>query len=415
MDTVIPVVTLVLLLCIGIGLFVVGRRRPAKPTSTDVSPHRIDLSEYFESGAVDQLAAGDLLVYPTDSTNEVLVFGSESKAQKLGTIVQRMPQDLARAAVGADVLMKVATVAGEQGGLLVRLTKESTQHYNELQKMKDVAGATMGVLRQTDGKFAHVIRFKAATGLQRIGGVTGALQGMALQSQLASMEKAIGQVADKVEGVQSSLDWAREADARATRAVVMEVYRASQATGTLTPAMWDQIAPLGYSVRRLQEYAKLKLLSMAHQLEELEGKKVKQRRTELTTLEKGDFERAFANLQHANRTLAQFHALRMWHLIVSGDPALRSYQAELLREMEGQGELLRQVLTAFEGAVGDAGERGRVERILSPFDARRLERAAQSLLGQLDAIQVPAAWSSEDGEQDERRELPPVPETPPDA
>jgi len=429
MDTVVSIVTLVLVLLLGIGLLVVERRRArqatqvtrllesagvttdlVRKTATAQAPRRLDLSEYFPAGVVDQLAAGDLLVYPSDFANEVLVFGSESEAQKLGEIVQRIPRDLTRAAVGSDALAKLGAGAGEQGGMLVRLTKESTQHYNELRKMKDAAGATMGVLRQTDGKFARVIRFKAATGLQRIGGVTGALQGMALQAQLASIEKAIGRVVDKVERVQNSLDWTREADARATRAVVMEVYRASQATGTLTPAMWDQIAPLGHSVRRLQEHAKLELQSMAQQLDELAGKRVKQRRTELISLEKGDLERAFSNLQHANRTLAQFHALRMWHLIESGDPTLSSYQAELLNEIDDQEQLLRQVRSVFMAAVGGAGERGKIESILSPFDAHRLEQAAQSLLEQLDAIRMPVTRSSDDGTREEGQALPPAPE-----
>jgi len=127
----------------------------------------------------------------------------------------------------------------------------------------------MGALRGAGGKFAHILRFKTASALQSVSGIGGALSAIAMQAQLASIEAAIGEVGNKVDALQATVDRVRESDGLATREVILEVYRAIQSTGALTRAMWEQIAPLNQPVRRLRKYAELEAEALTRKLEDL--------------------------------------------------------------------------------------------------------------------------------------------------
>lgn len=379
------------------------QRSQPPPGEPPAGGQGLDLSRYFADRTLATLHSADLVVYPTGQYGEVLVFGNRTRAAQLGTIVQHLPAALSRTAVGADAAAQLAIAAGEQSGMLVRLTRDSAKAYRELTKASDASGAVLGVLFR-NGKFAHVIRFTPAVGLQAIGGVAGALQGIALQAQLASIEKALAEVSSKVDTVIQGLDLDREAHFRATQAVVMEVYRASQATGTLTPAMWQQIAPLAHPVRHAQERARLELQAATEALEALAGERLKTRRTELTRLEQGDLEQAFDRLRRADRVTAQFQALRMWQLIESGDLGLGAYREELVAELHTQRDLLRRLANAADTAAREAAKHGKVAGILSPFDARNVASTARALLDTIEATRTTALTTNHTAAP-ERREI----------
>lgn len=374
--------------------------RAAATASTGQS---LDLSRYFADHTLATLSSSDLVIYPTGQHGQVLIFGDRTQANRLGTIVQDLPTALARTAVGADAATRLALAAGEQSGMLVRLTRDSAKAYRELTKASDASGAVLGVLFR-NGKFAHVIRFTPAVGLQAIGGVAGALQGIALQAQLASIEKALAEVSSKVDTVIQGMELDRAAHFGATQAVVMEVYRASQATGTLTSAMWQQIAPLAHPVRHAQERARLELQATVESLEGLAGERLKARRTELTRLEQGAFDQAFDRVRRADRVAAQFQALRLWHLIESGDLGLGAYRDELIAELHTQGDFLRRMIGAADTAAREAATHGKVAGILSPFDARHIASTGRSLLESVEAAR-PSALPADQPTTLERREI----------
>lgn len=352
-----------------------------------VAPLPPDLSAYFEPGQLDAIESGDVLICTTNSPAEVLVFGGDAEAERLGTIVHRLPSSFSKIAVGTDALVRAGIEIGQQTGKLVRLTPESTKMLRELRQIKDASGAMMGVLKAESGKFKHVVRFRPAGMLQTASGVTGALGAMAMQAQLASLERAIKQVSSKVDAVHTALDRSREADARATRAVIFEVYRAAQQTGTLTHAMWQQIAPLSQPVRRLQEHAKLEAEGLLKELEGLQSKPIADRRERLMELNnKGVLERIFDVLQRENRTLVQFQALRLWHLIEVSDGGLSAYQDELREEVLEQQDLLDSLQRKLVSAIDMTDVRGRLEKWVNPFDARAVERCVNTIRDRLEMI-----------------------------
>jgi hypothetical protein len=353
---------------------------PAPDTSFDLS------SCFFAEGAFDGLVTGDSLVLPTDTEGELIFVGDPAAARRYGEVIASVPRDLARVAVGADALAKAGLAASEQGGLLVRLTPESARRLRELQTIKDSSGAALGVLRGTDGTFRHVIRFRPAQMLQTATSVTGALSAIATQAQLARIEKAIGAVSDQVDALSRSVDLDREADGEAIRGVILEVYRAAQSTGTLTIAMWDQLAPVNKDVRRLQARSALEAKELRRRLEALRGASVGDRRAQLVNLESGELQAVFDDLQRDNRALLQFQALRLWHLTVAGDAGLEAYVTELRGVVTEQGELIAGLYKAIEDAVEAAGGSSRFQTVFSPFDSRRVRDRTGKLLGQLDEM-----------------------------
>jgi len=296
---------------------------------------------------------------------------------------------MTKAAVGADALIKMGVEIGQQAGMLVRLTPESTKRFRELQKIKDSSGAAMGILRGADGKFAHILRFKPASALQSVIGIGGALSAIAMQAQLASIEAAIGEVGNKVDVLQATVDRVRESDGLATREVIVEVYRAAQSAGALTRAMWEQIAPLNQPVRRLQKYAELEAEALTIRLEGLKRRPIKERRSSLKEVEEQELQRVFDTLLRENRALAQFQALRLWHLIEVDDRGLSAYRHELGHELTHQAELLDHLRVALHDAVESADVRGRIEAWSSPFDARALEKRSSRILSHLSALELP--------------------------
>ncbi|WP_222271985.1 hypothetical protein [Modestobacter marinus] len=344
----------------------------------------LDLSACFSAdGGLDDLIAGDALVYPTDTVGELIFFGDPAAAHKHGEVVASVPRDLARVAVGVDALVKAGLAMSEQAGLLVRLTPESTRRLRELQTIKDASGAALGVLRGTDGTFTHVIRFQPAQMLQTASSVTGALSAIATQAQLARIEKAIGAVSQQVDALGRSAERDREADGEAIRGVILEVYRAAQSTGTLTRAMWDQLAPVNKDVRRLQARSALEAKALRQELEELRKKPVKDRRTRLGELESGELQAVFDDLQRDNRALVQFQALRLWHLTVAGDAGLEAYVFELRAAITEQAELIAGLYNAIEDAVEAAGGSSRFQNIFSPLNSRWVKDRTGKLLEQL--------------------------------
>jgi hypothetical protein len=219
--------------------------------------------------------------------------------------------------------------------------------------------------------------------LQTASSVSGALSAIATQAQLARIEKAIGAVSQQVDALTRATERDREADGEAIRGVILEVYRAAQSTGTLTRAMWDQLAPLNKDVRRLQARSALEAKALREELEELRTKSIRDRRTRLGDLESGELQAVFDDLQRDNRALIQFQALRLWHLTVAGDAGLEAYVSELRGALEAQAELVGGLHEAIEDAVEAAGGSSRFQDLFSPLDSRRVKDKTKKLLGQL--------------------------------
>lgn len=341
--------------------------------TTEIVRPRLDLSVMFDRPLADSVQAGDLVVIPTGDPGEVLVVGPDAKARTLGTITGAMPTALARTIVGANALAEMAIGMGEQAGVLVRITAESAQKMKELSTIPAAGGSFLGVLRDGSGHFAHVVQFSSATGLQSLANVTGALSGVALQMQLASLEKAIGEVAEQVSEVRRELERAREADELATREIILEAYRVAMATGELTEFQWSQIAPLHQKVRRVQHRARLDI-EAAYEAATAKGKLG----SFLSGQNEGSLEQQFLDLFDAQQLVGQYQSLRLWRAIETGDPGLGAYQGEIEGLLQEQAEMSAKLLELAHGTLDTAARKAlRWTAIFNPVGRKKLLDAVE--------------------------------------
>ena len=345
------------------------------PDSGEILPAP-DPSGVFETSLDGLVSHGDLLVVPDpDDPDQVLVFGDHGRVAGLGEIVANIPGQLAAVAVGAEALAKAGIAIGEQSGMLVRLTKESTQALRTLQTVRE-SGVVMGVLRDNTGVFRHVIRFRPVQGVQALTGITGVLGAVAMQAQLASIEKALAELTADVARVQVTLDNRASAEQSAVELVLLEIYRGAQATGLLTQAAWDQVAPLALPVRQNVEYAKSRLGAL---LDELNTRKsVGERRS---WLRKNDavLRQALAAVARTNQAHVQYSALRVWWLSVSGDRSLEHFVRELPDLIRSQRDRRELAGESVARALKGAGRTWWFDRAHSPFDTSALEKHVERL------------------------------------
>lgn len=238
----------------------------------------------------------------------------------------------------------------------------------ELNVIKDASGAVMGVLRDGDAKFRHVVRFHPQRGLQAAAGIGNALSAVAMQAQLAAIERAIAEVSDQVRSIAGKLDDRFQSELAAAESLLLETYRAARYSGFLTKIMWSQIAGLALLVRQHQEYADRQLRRLT---EELAAKRsVKDRRSWLKS-KRTEIREALHSVERASRMSVQFGSLRLWHLAVADDPALAFYKEELAESIPSR-ELAVRELHAELLKTLEHRKPGRWTSFHSPLDSRRV-------------------------------------------
>lgn len=337
----------------------------------------------FETSLDGLVEAGDLLVIvdPEDDA-QILVFGDPQRAAGLGEVVGAIPGQLAAVAVGADALVKAGIAVGEQSGLLVRLTAESSRAVANLNKTSDRTGAVMGVLRDQRGTFRHVVRFRPARGVAALSSLTNVFGAVSMQAQLASIEKTLRALAENVRQVQSTLDNRAEADRRALAMQLEEIYRAARATGLLTQSAWDQIAGSGRDAIRDVEFAQLELDSL---MDGIKTRTSVAKRREWIDKNEGLLRARLAALDRANCTLVQYQALRIWWLSITEDPSLDHYLAELRENVASLHRLPTAVRSDIADALDQAGKTWWFDRVHSPFHTQavveRYGRVSSDLRG----------------------------------
>lgn len=363
-----------------------SNRRPRPPVEASSGPaasgrgtlERVGNREIeYEQSLEELVSTGDALVVvdPRDS-GAALVFGSSEIAHQLGEVVGAVPGELAKAAVGGNALLQAGVVAGEQSGLLVRLTKESTKAMRELKKIDAGDGAVMGVLRGDAGKFKHIVRFKPAGLVQNAANAGNVISAVAMQAQLAAIERAIADVAEDVREIQATLDITAMSKQDAVSRVLHEAYAVARDTGELSQAAWDQIAPMRLSVEEKLAYAERNLDHLLSNLERQDGTGD---RVHWLEKNKGRLRTALWLVYESERTEMQFHALRLWWAASTADQSLPAYQENLgvLVEQLDQRRIARS--KRVKRALKDAGETWWFDHMHSPIDSHRVSRRAAAL------------------------------------
>lgn len=364
----------------------------ARDTTSDVTAMlELELDREFEPG--------DLLVaaVPDDPTLAIAIGDLES-ASRFGIVVGPLPRQLAHMAIGIDAAVKLGIEAGQRAGMLVRLTPDSTAKLRAFGALKDSSGAAFGVLKGSDGRFVHIVRFTRASGLQALGGVTGLMSTLAMQAQLAAIEHKLAELSENVQQIQVILKIEVDSEVAAVEGLLIEVYGAATTSGTLTGSMWSQIAPLVWIVRKHEEFADRRLQMLRRQLREQEDAVERRRWLEQHGT---DLIEALVATQRQARIAAQLSALRLWHLTVVGDPSLPYYLSDLRRLSPKRQERLHQHALEMDRVLEQMATLTKWDRWLSPWASGAVVKHVSDIRTSLQNISgLPADLISSSSELD---------------
>ena len=343
-----------------------------------------DLLPHALGSGLRGVRGGDVLAIlnPSDA-GQAMIFGDPDVAAKYGEVVGPIPGQLAALVVGSNALIQAGISMGEQSGMLVRLTADSTRLFRQLEKTVDGSGAIMGVLRDAGGQFKHVIRFRPAIGLQALSGVTGALSAIAMQAQLAAIEREIRALAEDVHRVQVSLDIHATSRRVGVAEVLREVYEGSTSCGVLTQSAWDQIAPIASDVYRNSDFTKRELRAM---LDELASKKSTGDRRGWLEKNQGRLIHKWIEAEQAEQAVLQYARLRLWWLATTADPALTHFVDDLSVKIVARQHRKGELAKAVREGLNRAGRTNRFDSIHSPFDTRALEKIVDRLSASLQEV-----------------------------
>ena len=371
---------------IAILILITLRRQSFEPLGTPMSTDRQALAP-ASPGPISPrdlrgISRGDMLAVlnPSNPDGEVLLFGDGMDVSQFGEEIGPIPGQLAAVAVGSNALVQAGIALGEQSGTLVRLTPESARLFKQLQKTVDAQGAFLGVLRGAGGKFEHVIRFNPAMGLQALSGITGALSAIAMQAQLAAIERALASLADDVRVVQQMLDNQTSSSLAGVREVLEEVYESVRATGAFSQIAWDQVAPLAGPVFANRDLANRRLRDL---ITELGTKKsTSDRRAWLKKNSRRLF-LALSESEDAERSVIQYAGLRLWRLTAIQDSTLPYYQLDLEKKLRDREWRRGSSQVSMREALEAAGETHWFDWLHSPIDSRAVEKGVASLIAGL--------------------------------
>lgn len=373
-----PVIGLAALLAIAavvvLALALRARRTP-RTDSTAVgaasSLTRVEPGEMagLEESPVDldtvMADAGATLYIPIDSGRKYLAVAQPDALVEGRT--SSVPSQLAGAAVAGQAGLEAMVKAGELSARLVVVDPTTAKAIKAGQMVTDKAGEMLGVIRSSDSsRWSGLTRIKPVSGglVKSAASGPAVLSAIAMQAQLAQVEKSIGEVRDAVNAVQGYLEAAERASVEGRRDTLATVYRTAQESGQMTQSLWDQIQDLEAPLRRDVKLADRFLAEQVGKLEQGASGLVGSR---LKWLEDagGPLAAAVAGVADARRSLVQFSMLRLWWLAVVEDPTLPSRQSQL-RELLAELPDHTDEQARIEKVLVAAGELRAHHRVLAP-------------------------------------------------
>lgn len=386
MDVLVIVLAVLLALAVVVVLVLAFRARFAPgtdPTAVETAspamrPAPGELAALEESPVeLDTVmaAAGAALYIPIDSGRKYLAV-AHPDARVEGR-AWSVPSQLVGAAVAGQTGLEALVKAGQLTGRLVVVDPTTAKAIKAGAMVTDKAGEMLGVIRGSDGLWSGLTRIKPLSGGLVKSAAAGPtmLSAIALQAQLAQVEKSISEVRDAVNAVKGYLEAAEEASVEGRRGTLATVYRTAQETSQMTQPLWDQIQDLEAPLRRDVKLADRFLAEAVSELEQgafgLVGSRLK-------WLEEagGPLAAAVAGVADARRSLVQFSMLRLWWLAVVEDPTLASRQSQLLELLaELPDHTVERART--EKVLAAAGELKTHHRVLAPRKHKQVASGVQ--------------------------------------
>lgn len=335
-----------------------------------------------ELASVDVVPGQPIIVADPMNQNQAIVLGGDEAAAALGEVIGPIPGQMAGMLVGADAMVKSGIAVSEQSGVLVRVAGDSAKALREGRTVYDSSGKLLAVVKDANGKFIHVLRIEPLKGVQALSAGTGALSAIAMQAQMAAIEKKLQEVLHGVRDLQASIDRHEQAQLDGMDRTLNDIYQGARTSGVLTQAAWDQLAPLRKFIDEHHANAELKVKALVDDL--AKQKSTGDRRGWFRT-NGPKLEKALAQLAQAERSLIQFEALRAWWLALTDDAAAGHYAEQLRARLDER----RRTRGAIEEATLQALESARDtwvwDFVHSPWDSSKVETQAVQLRNRLNA------------------------------
>lgn len=320
--------------------------------------------------------ASAALYIPIDSGRKYLAV-SHPDARVEGR-TSSVPSQLAGAAVAGQAGLEAMVKAGQLTARLVVVDDKTAKAIKAGTMVTDKAGDMLGIIRESGGnKWSGLTRIKPLSGGLAKSASAGpaVLSAIAMQAQLAQVEKSISEVRDAVNAVQGHLQASDQASVEGRRDTLATVYRTAQETGQMTQSLWDQIqdleAPLRRDVRLADRYLGEEVSKLEHGASGLVSARLKWLEEAAAPLTA-----AVAGVADARRSLVQFSMLRLWWLAVVEDPTLSSRQVQLVELLaELPDHSVEQART--EKVLAAAGDLKTHHRVLAPRKHKQVASEVQ--------------------------------------
>jgi hypothetical protein len=335
-----------------------------------------------ELTSADLVPGQPIIVADPMDQNQIIVLGGDEAAAALGDVIGPIPGQMAGMLVGADAMVKAGIAVGEQSGVLVRIAGDSAKALREGRKVYDTSGKLLAVVQDANGKFMHVLRIQPLKGVQALSAGTGALSAIAMQAQMAAIEKKLEEVLDGVRDIQASIDRHEQAQLDGMERTLNDIYQGARTSGVLTQSAWDQLAPLRKFIDEHHVNAELKVKALVEEL--TRQKSTGDRRGWLRT-NGPKLEKALAQLAQAERSLIQFEALRAWWLALTDDASAGHYAEQLRTRLDERRRNRGAIEEATLQALESARETWAWDFVHSPWDSSKVETQAVRLRNRLTA------------------------------
>lgn len=328
--------------------------------------------------------AGATLYIPIDAERTYLAVAHPDA--RIEGRTSSVPSQLVAAAMAGQAGLEALVNAGRLTGRLVVVDPATAKAIKAGTMVTDKAGDMLAVIRGSGGGFSGLTRIKPLSGglVKSAAAGPAMLSAIAMQQQLARVERSISEVRDAVDAVKGYLEAAEQASVEGRRDTLATVYRTAQETGQMTQALWDQIQDLEASLRRDVKLADRALAQAVRELEQAAPGFVGSR---LEWLESAcsPVAAAVAGVADARRSLVQFSILRLWWLAVADDPTLASRQSQL-RELLAELPDHAAEQARAEKALAEVGELKTHHRVLAPRKHKQVASGVRHAKREMQAL-----------------------------
>ncbi len=355
-------------------------RKPGSGELVAQEGHSVDLDTVMAD-------AGAALYIPVGSGRSYLALAHPTAPIEGRT--SSVPTQLAGVAVAGQAGLEAMVKAGELSARLVVVDPTTAKAIKAGQMVTDKAGNMLGIIRESGShRWSGLTRIKPVSGDLVRGASAGpaVLSAIAMQAQLAQVEKSIGEVRDAVNAVKGYLEVAEQASVEGRRDTLATVYRTAVETGQMTQSLWDQIQGLEANLRRDVKLADRFLTEQVAMLEQQGASGLVGSRLKWLEDAGGPLAEAVAGVADARRSLVQFSMLRLWWLAVVQDPTLPSRQSQL-RELLAELPDHADEQARAEHVLAAAGDLRVHHRVLAPRKHKQLAPEVQQ--AQLEMHELP--------------------------